>query len=160
MSDFGSVRLFLKDEAATVKAGTQLAVALNTGAVIYLEGDLGAGKTTFTRGVLRACGYQGSVKSPTYTLCEPYELSDDRQLCHFDLYRLSNPEELEFLGIRDYIASNAILFIEWPSRGEGWLPPADLSVSLSESGEGRELTMVALTARGGVMAVQFGEQSV
>ena len=160
MSDFGSVRLFLKDEAATVKAGTQLAVALNTGAVIYLEGDLGAGKTTFTRGVLRACGYQGSVKSPTYTLCEPYELSDDRQLCHFDLYRLSNPEELEFLGIRDYIASNAILFIEWPSRGEGWLPPADLSVSLSEFGEGRELTMVALTARGGVMAAQFGEQSV
>ena len=160
MSDFGSVRLFLKDEAATVKAGTQLAVALNTGAVIYLEGDLGAGKTTFTRGVLRACGYQGSVKSPTYTLCEPYELSDDRQLCHFDLYRLSNPEELEFLGIRDYIASNAILFIEWPSRGEGWLPPADLSVSLSESGEGRELTMDALTARGGVMAAQFGEQSV
>lgn len=160
MSDFGSVRLFLKDEAATVKAGTQLAVALNTGAVIYLEGNLGAGKTTFTRGVLRACGYQGSVKSPTYTLCEPYELSDDRQLCHFDLYRLSNPEELEFLGIRDYIASNAILFIEWPSRGEGWLPPADLSVSLSESGEGRELTMVALTARGGVMAAQFGEQSV
>ena len=160
MSDFGSVRLFLKDEAATVKAGTQLAVALNTGAVIYLEGDLGAGKTTFTRGVLRACGYQGSVKSPTYTLCEPYELSDDRQLCHFDLYRLSNPEELEFLGIRDYIASNAILFIEWPSRGEGWLPPADLSVSLSESGEGRELTMVALTARRGVMAAQFGEPSV
>lgn len=160
MSDFGSVRLFLKDEAATVKAGTQLAVALNTGAVIYLEGDLGAGKTTFTRGVLRACGYQGSVKSPTYTLCEPYELSDDRQLCHFDLYRLSNPEELEFLGIRDYVASNAILFIEWPNRGEGWLPPADLSVSLSESGEGRELTMVALTARGGVMAAQFGEQSV
>ena len=160
MSDFGSVRLFLKDEAATVKAGTQLAVALNTGAVIYLEGDLGAGKTTFTRGVLRACGYQGSVKSPTYTLCEPYELSDDRQLCHFDLYRLSNPEELEFLGIRDYVASNAILFIEWPSRGEGWLPPADLSVSLYESGEGRELTMVALTARGGVMAAQFGEQSV
>ena len=160
MSDFGSVRLFLKDEAATVKAGTQLAVALNTGAVIYLEGDLGAGKTTFTRGVLRACRYQGSVKSPTYTLCEPYELSDDRQLCHFDLYRLSNPEELEFLGIRDYVASNAILFIEWPNRGEGWLPPADLSVSLSESGEGRELTMVALTARGGVMAAQFGEQSV
>ena len=160
MSDFGSVRLFLKDEAATVKAGTQLAVALNTGAVIYLEGDLGAGKTTFTRGVLRACGYQGSVKSPTYTLCEPYELSDDRQLCLFDLYRLSNPEELEFLGIRDYVASNAILFIEWPNRGEGWLPPADLSVSLSESGEGRELTMVALTARGGVMAAQFGEQSV
>lgn len=160
MSDFGSVRLFLKDEAATVKAGTQLAVALNAGAVIYLDGDLGAGKTTFTRGVLRACRYQGSVKSPTYTLCEPYELSDDRQLCHFDLYRLSNPEELEFLGIRDYVASNAILFIEWPNRGEGWLPPADLSVSLSESGEGRELTMVALTARGGVMAAQFGEQSV
>ena len=84
----------------------------------------------------------------------------DRLLCHFDLYRLSNPEELEFLGIRDYVASNAILFIEWPNRGEGWLPPADLSVSLSESGEGRELTMVALTARGGVMAAQFGEQSV
>ena len=148
MSDFGSVRLFLKDEAATVKAGTQLAVALNTGAVIYLEGDLGAGKTTFTRGVLRACGYQGSVKSPTYTLCEPYDLADAVQFCHLDLYRLSNPEELEFLGIRDYVASGAMLFIEWPSKGEGWLPTPDLQVALVESNNGRELKVTALTDNG------------
>jgi tRNA threonylcarbamoyladenosine biosynthesis protein TsaE len=88
------------------------------------------------------------VKSPTYTLCEPYDLADARQLCHLDLYRLSNPEELEFLGIRDYVASGAMLFIEWPSKGEGWLPVPDVQVVLVESNNGRELKIVALTADG------------
>ena len=129
-------------------AGSSVGCALTTGAVVFLVGELGAGKTTFTRGALRTLGHAGSVKSPTYTLCEPYDLADAGQLCHLDLYRLSNPEELEFLGIRDYVASGAILFIEWPLKGEGWLPAPDLQVALSEFNNGRELTITALTADG------------
>ena len=148
MSSFGSFTQFLPDEAATVAAGSAIGHALTSGAVVFLMGELGAGKTTFTRGALRALGYAGSVKSPTYTLCEPYDLADAGQFCHLDLYRLSNPEELEFLGIRDYVASGAMLFIEWPSRGEGWLPTPDLQVALVESNNGRELKVTALTDNG------------
>ena len=148
MSSFGSVTQFLPDEAPTVVAGSAVGRALYTGTVVFLVGELGTGKTTFTRGALRALGHAGSVKSPTYTLCEPYDLADSGQLCHLDLYRLSNPEELEFLGIRDYVASGAMLFIEWPSRGEGWLPAPDLQVALNESNNGRELKITALTAGG------------
>ena len=148
MSSFGTVTQFLPDEAATIDAGFRIGHALNAGFVVYLAGELGAGKTTLTRGALRALGHAGSVKSPTYTLCEPYDLADARQFCHLDLYRLSNPEELEFLGIRDYVASGAILFIEWPSKGEGWLPAADILVALCESGDGRSVTIDALTAEG------------
>ena len=129
-------------------AGSAVGCALTTGAVVFLVGELGAGKTTFTRGALRTLGHAGSVKSPTYTLCEPYDLADAGQLCHLDLYRLSNPEELEFLGIRDYVVSGAILFIEWPLKGEGWLSAPDLQVALSEFNNGRELTITALTADG------------
>ena len=129
-------------------AGATVGRALARGSVVYLMGDLGAGKTTFTRGALRALGHAGSVKSPTYTLCEPYDLSDSRQFCHLDLYRLSNPEELEFLGIRDYVASGAMLFIEWPSKGEGWLPTPDLQVALGESNNGRDMKITAVTADG------------
>ena len=148
MSSFATFTQFLPDEAATVAAGYAVGRALTTGAIIFLMGELGAGKTTFTRGALRALGYAGSVKSPTYTLCEPYDLVDVGQFCHLDLYRLSNPEELEFLGIRDYVASGAMLFIEWPSKGEGWLPTPDLQVVLGESNNGRELRITALTADG------------
>ena len=129
-------------------AGSAVGRALTAGAVVFLMGELGAGKTTFTRGALRALGHAGSVKSPTYTLCEPYDLADAEQLCHLDLYRLSNPEELEFLGIRDYVASGAILLIEWPSKGKGWLPAPDLQVALVEFNDGRELKITALTADG------------
>ena len=129
-------------------AGSAVGRALTQGVVVFLMGELGAGKTTFTRGALRALGHLGSVKSPTYTLCEPYDLAETDQLCHLDLYRLSNPEELEFLGIRDYVASGAMLFIEWPSKGEGWLPTPDLQVFLGESNNGRELKITALTDDG------------
>ena len=153
------VMTFLKDENETVALGGALSAALLPGAVIFLEGDLGAGKTTLTRGVLRAQGHEGAVKSPTYTLCEPYLLSSGQQFCHFDLYRLSDPEELEYLGFRDYLAANAILFIEWPSRGEGWLPSADLTVSLSEVRGGREVSLTANTETGELILDRFGARS-
>jgi tRNA threonylcarbamoyladenosine biosynthesis protein TsaE len=157
MSSFGSFTLFLPDEAATVAAGAKIGRALNTGCVVFLVGELGAGKTTFTRGALRALGHAGSVKSPTYTLCEPYDLADEAQLCHLDLYRLSNPEELEFLGIRDYVASGAILLIEWPSKGEGWLPAPDLQVALQATDTGRQLEISALTADGQDLLSRMGD---
>jgi len=157
MSSFGSFTQFLPNEAATVAAGAKIGRALNTGCVVFLVGELGAGKTTFTRGALRALGHAGSVKSPTYTLCEPYDLANEAQLCHLDLYRLSNPEELEFLGIRDYVASGAILLIEWPSKGEGWLPAPDLQVALQATDTGRQLEISAMTADGQDLLSRMGD---
>ncbi len=157
MSSFGSFTQFLPDEAATVAAGSAIGRALTSGAVVFLVGELGAGKTTFTRGALRALGHAGSVKSPTYTLCEPYDLANSEQFCHLDLYRLSDPEELEFLGIRDYVASGAMLFIEWPSKGEGWLPTPDLQVALVDSNNGRELTITVLTGIGEAVLTRMDE---
>jgi len=149
------VMTFLQDETETVAWGSALSAALVPGVVVFLEGELGAGKTTLTRGVLRALGHEGAVKSPTYTLCEPYLLKSGQQLCHFDLYRLSDPEELEYLGFRDYLAGDAILFIEWPSRGEGWLPEADITVSLSEVRGGREVVVTSSTEKGALILNRF-----
>lgn len=138
---------YLADENATVAAGIRIGQQLQDGAIIYLEGVLGAGKTTVCRGVLNAFGYSGAVKSPTYTLVEPYQLGA-RQLFHFDLYRLGDPEELEYMGMRDYFQPQHICLVEWPVRGEGFLPVADLVVTLQPEGRGRKLTIAAGSERG------------
>lgn len=142
---------FLADEAATVAAGKRLGLAvaphLSTGITVFLDGVLGAGKTTFCRGVLQAFGHCGPVKSPTYTLVEPYEMPP-ATVYHFDLYRLGAPDELEFMGIRDYFQAGSLCIVEWPSRGEGILPEADLLVKLAPEKGGRRLTIAAATPLG------------
>ncbi|WP_455384388.1 tRNA (adenosine(37)-N6)-threonylcarbamoyltransferase complex ATPase subunit type 1 TsaE [Acidihalobacter prosperus] len=126
----------LADEAATEALGAALAAVLPPGMLVFLRGQLGAGKTTLVRGLLRALGHDGPVRSPTYALVESYRLSGC-ELHHFDLYRLADPEELEFMGMRDFLGSGAICMIEWPERGCGVLPRADLEIDLSVSGAGR-----------------------
>ncbi len=122
---------------------------LGRAVVITLQGPLGAGKTTFARGVLRAFGVAGAVKSPTYTLVEPYETAHG-SVAHFDFYRLAGVEEVEFLGMREYLDRGVCLF-EWPERAPGALPPADLEVEIDYSGAGRELSIRAEGALGGAL---------
>jgi tRNA threonylcarbamoyladenosine biosynthesis protein TsaE len=137
--------LWLADEAATLAAGEALGQRLAQqgalDALVFLHGDLGAGKTTLVRGLLHGLGHVGSVKSPTYTLLEPYEL----QSCvvyHFDFYRILDPQELDFIGIDELLEQVALKLIEWPERAEARLPAADLDVHLGVEGEGRRLEIV------------------
>ena len=120
---------YLADAQATESLGNKLAKCVRTGAVICLHGDLGAGKTTLVRGFLRGLGYRGRVKSPTYTLVEPYSFSE-LTVFHFDMYRLGDPEELEFIGVRDYFGPNSISLVEWPEKAAGWVPAPDIEVFL------------------------------
>ena len=134
----------ITNEADMLAFGRRLGAAARkrTGLVVYLEGDLGAGKTTLARGWLAGMGHAGRVKSPTYTLLELYELPDGARLAHMDLYRLADPEELEFLGVREL---TGWLLVEWPEKGVGHLPSADLEVRIEFLPEGgRRVNLLAL----------------
>ncbi|MDO4697323.1 MAG: tRNA (adenosine(37)-N6)-threonylcarbamoyltransferase complex ATPase subunit type 1 TsaE [Pasteurellaceae bacterium] len=141
--------MYLENEEKLLAFGSQLAEKLKTylsqdperSLVIYLNGELGAGKTTLTRSIVRAFGHQGNVKSPTYTLVEEYSLPPFA-LYHFDLYRLADPEELEFMGIRDYFRPQTLCLLEWASRGEGMIPPADIVIQLDYAEQGRKVMLL------------------
>ncbi|ALS31658.1 tRNA (adenosine(37)-N6)-threonylcarbamoyltransferase complex ATPase subunit type 1 TsaE [Pseudoalteromonas sp. NZS127] len=145
-----SFKSHLSDDIATVTMGNRIAAIIEQGAVIYLHGDLGAGKTTFTRGVVQGFGHTGKVKSPTYTLVEPYEL-ERANVYHFDLYRLGDPEELEYMGIRDYFSAQAICVVEWPEKGGEFIPVPDLNITLSYVGDERNIVINSASERGSVI---------
>lgn len=143
---------FIADENAILSFAQKLVQAIRqvsseNALVFYLNGDLGAGKTTLSRGIVQAFGHQGNVKSPTYTLVEEYHLAE-KHIYHFDLYRLSDPEELEFMGIRDYFSQNSLCLIEWAEKGKGLLEQADLLINIAYADTARQIELVAQTEQG------------
>lgn len=143
----GTLVLDLADEAASQRLGQQLAATLPTRAVVHLQGDLGAGKTTLARALLRALGVEGAIKSPTYTLIERYSV-EGGEVAHLDLYRIADPEELSFLGLDELADSARLWLVEWPDRGAAFLPDADLRIRLTVAGVGRRAELEALSALG------------
>jgi tRNA threonylcarbamoyladenosine biosynthesis protein TsaE len=143
--------LVLGDSQATEALGAALARSylggLRDGAVMYLHGELGVGKTTCVRGLLRALGVDGLIRSPTYTLVEAYQ-PGGLTCIHVDLYRLQGPVEVDELGLRDYFDTECLLMVEWPEKGGAALPPADLQLTLSYAGDSRQARLEASTARG------------
>ena len=142
-----ALKTFLPDEAATLALGAALASALEPGLTIYLRGELGAGKTTLARGVLRALGHRGPVKSPTYTLVEVYEVSR-LHLHHFDFYRFQHPKEWIDAGFRESFNGRTVSLIEWPERAGGMLPPADLDIALESHAAGRNAALTSSSLAG------------
>ncbi|MBI5461257.1 MAG: tRNA (adenosine(37)-N6)-threonylcarbamoyltransferase complex ATPase subunit type 1 TsaE [Gammaproteobacteria bacterium] len=134
--------------------GARLAQLAPAGLIVHLSGELGAGKTTLVRGFLRGMGYTGSVRSPTYTLVEPYDFAE-RRVYHLDLYRLGDAEELEWIGLRDLLDGSSVALIEWPERGQGVLPPADLEIRIAYQGNGRLLTLIGQSPAGEQVAQQL-----
>lgn len=144
-------KAYLADESATAALGAALARAIRPGLVIYLHGDLGAGKTALTRALIQAAGHRGTVKSPTYTLSEPYrvEIGDQAvNIIHYDLYRMSSPEEFLDAGFREDFDGRNVCIVEWPEKGEPVLPQPDVRVLLNVSGLGRDVELQALTQPG------------
>ncbi len=152
----GVLQWSLADEAQMIEFGRQLGRAARPDATIFLQGNLGMGKTTLCRGVVQSFGHAGVVKSPTYTLVEPYDFGEEL-VYHFDLYRLADPEELEYLGIRDYFSAPSLRLIEWPDKGEGVLPPADLELTISLDGTGRRISVKPYNNKGQIIADTLAE---
>ena len=158
----------LDDEGATIEFATfsqpwnlQEVIAENQGVPtiggrVHLLGELGAGKTTLTRGILRGYGYEGAVKSPTYTLVEPYQF-DQCHIYHFDFYRLTNPEEVDYLGIEDHFLDTNLCVIEWADKVADAIPPADLIILLQTDGAGRRLHCQTNSEKGEVIAKRLWE---
>lgn len=164
----------LDDERATIEFGRRLAIATfshpwnlqevvaenqgvpTIGGRVHLLGELGAGKTTLTRGILRGYGYEGAVKSPTYTLVEPYQF-DQCHIYHFDFYRLTNPEEVDYLGIEDHFLDTNLCVIEWADKVADAIPPADLIILLQTDGAGRRLHCQTNSEKGEVIAKRLWE---
>lgn len=142
-----SFSISLPSESHSTEFAQLFAQALCGGLTIYLEGELGAGKTHLVRETLRALGHQGAVKSPTYTLMEQYDLAG-YIINHLDLYRLADPEELEYLGYRDLPAANSLQLVEWPGKGEGFLNAADLEVFIAYKGDGRVMKIKSKSESG------------
>jgi tRNA threonylcarbamoyladenosine biosynthesis protein TsaE len=141
------MRFDVATEVEMEALGARLATRLRSGLLVYIRGVLGAGKTTLVRGMLRGLGHRGGVKSPTFTLVEPYAF-DAFTLNHFDLYRLKNPEELEFMGIRDYLGGDGVCLVEWPERGGNVLPEPDLDVMIEPVHIGRTVVLTAHREQG------------
>lgn len=147
--------IYIPDESSQLAIGQALAKACkNQGAFIYLCGELGAGKTTLVRGFLQGLGYQKRVKSPTYTLVEPYEVAG-RQIYHFDFYRISEQTELEYLGLEEYFISNNICLVEWPDYFMDSLPVPDILIFLTADKQGRQMQVQSQTTRGAVIMENF-----
>lgn len=163
---FDSAAFYFPDEEHMLHFGRQFARELQTylassaqhSLVIYLEGELGVGKTTLTRSIVRAFGHQGNVKSPTYTLVEEYNLPPFK-LYHFDLYRLADSEELEFMGIRDYFQPQTLCLLEWAKKGNGMIPAADIVIRIEYAKEGRNITLLPQNQTGLSVLVNFKANS-
>lgn len=148
----------VQNEAETLDLAGRFGRILAARGVVYLNGELGAGKTTFCRGILRAYDYHGAVKSPTFTLVEPYDLQWG-QVFHFDLYRIADPEELEFLGIEDYLEGGNLCLIEWSERGAGFLPSADIVLDIKVAKQERHFRFTACSEFGRATLQQMGDSS-
>jgi tRNA threonylcarbamoyladenosine biosynthesis protein TsaE len=152
------IERFLADEAATEAFGAELAPVLVPGLVVTLSGDLGAGKTALVRAVLRALGYAGKVKSPTYALVEIYAISS-LYLYHFDFYRFNDPDEWHEAGFREYFNPQSVCFVEWPEKAGGLLPAADIAIRLRVEGTGRRIELEAGSEKGGQCLLGLGSST-
>jgi tRNA threonylcarbamoyladenosine biosynthesis protein TsaE len=141
------IRRHLATEAETLALGAAVAVGLQAGMIVYLQGELGAGKTTLARGILHALGVEERVKSPTYTLVEPYTISS-LYLYHFDFYRLKNPNEWVDAGLREHFNSTSLCLVEWPAKAGGQLPAPDVTIDMTVAGDGRSILLSAETEAG------------
>ena len=150
------MKVVIRDEAEMLALGRRLARACHAATVIYLYGQLGAGKTTLVRGFMRAMGYGGAVKSPTYTLIEPYDVGDWR-IYHLDLYRVEDAAELAYLGLRELYEGKSVMLVEWPERGGTYLPPPDLVMEIEYAIAGRQLLLKPLTSVGEALTADLSQ---